>query len=61
LISLPPTRSLDSFSSSLSPRLKGSLSVSPIGLGSIVDSGCHLLCLPTGAVLSLAPNFGELP
>lgn len=43
--SLPPTRSLVSFSSSLSPRLKGSLSPSPTGLGSIVDSGCHLLCL----------------
>jgi hypothetical protein len=53
---------LDSFSSSLSPRLKGSLSVSPIGLGSTVDNGCHLLCFPDGGAFSLAGViFGELP
>ena len=33
-----------SFSSSLSPRLKGSCS--PRGDGSTDDNGCHLLCLP---------------
>lgn len=40
-----------SFSSSLSPRLKGSLSAT--GLGSTVDNGCHLLVLAplTGVVL----------
>ena len=38
-----PAKTLVSFSSSLSPRLKGSLSV--IGLGSIDDRGCHLLWL----------------
>lgn len=64
LISLPPTRSLLSFSSSLSPRLKGSLSVSPMGFGSTVDSGCHLLALLDEllGVLpeSLAPSLGEV-
>src|SRR6266536_27593 len=60
LISFPPTRSLDSFSSSLSPRLNGSLSCTPIGLGSTVDNGCHLLCLPIGAALSLAPILGDV-
>lgn len=50
--------SLRSFSSSLSPRLKGSLSV--IGLGSTADSGCHLLCLlPGGVAVSRAPSFGD--
>lgn len=58
LISFPPTRSFDSFSSSLSPRLNGSLSASPIGLGSTVDKGCHLLCLPDGGAFSVA-SFGE--
>jgi hypothetical protein len=62
LISFPPTRSFDSFSSSLSPRLNGSLSVSPIGLGSTVDNGCHLLCFPDGAAFSFAGvTLGELP
>lgn len=57
----PPTRSLDSFSSSLSPRLNGSFSVSPTGLGSTVDSGCHLLCLLAVAVFSLVLGRGEAP
>ena len=55
-----PARSFVSFSSSLSPRLNGSLSPSPTGLGSTVDSGCHLLCLPGVGALSPAPDFGLL-
>lgn len=44
--------SLASLSSSLSPRLKGSFSA--MGLGSTVDSGCHLLALvPPGASLGV--------
>lgn len=55
----PPLLSFASFSSSLSPRLKGSLS--EIGFGSIDDNGCHLLCLPGGgvALLSLGGIRGE--
>lgn len=45
--SIPGTQSFVSFSSSLSPRLKGSLSASLTGFGSTVDNGCHLLCLDT--------------
>lgn len=48
-----------SFSSSLSPRLKGSFSA--MGLGSMVDSGCHLLgrAPPDGAAPSLGGSLGE--
>lgn len=59
LTSFPPTRSLDSFSSSLSPRLKGSLSASPTGLGSTEDNGCHLLDLPGVGAFSPALGLGE--
>jgi hypothetical protein len=48
----PPALSFVSFSSSLSPRLNGSLSV--MGLGSTADSGCHLLAFPGAGVPSLA-------
>lgn len=65
---LPLVLSLASRSSSLSPRLNGSFSA--IGLGSTVDSGCHLLVLaaplpPPGAAAaaaaatSLGGSFGE--
>jgi hypothetical protein len=52
---LPVVLSLVSRSSSLSPRLNGSLST--MGFGSTGDSGCHLLVLtaPAAAVLS---SFG---
>jgi hypothetical protein len=49
---------LISFSSSLSPKLKGSLSASPTGLGSTADNGCHLLCFPADA--SFAGTRGEV-
>lgn len=59
LTSLPPTRSLVSFSSSLSPKLNGSLSPSPTGLGSTADSGCHLLCLLGVEALSPGPGWDD--
>lgn len=49
-----------SLSSSLSPKLKGSLSA--IGLGSTVDKGCHLLGLPAlPDAVAPAPGAGEVP
>lgn len=50
---------LASFSSSLSPRLNGSLS--PTGLGSTVESGCHLLDFPPepgAAAVVMDDGFG---